>query len=116
MKKITTNKVILVWMLSAIFVLPHVVKSVHICQNAYQENVCHNHECSQPENKHQDYPEHNCTDCFVCQFTLAFFTETESFNQLIIDRQLNAIIYSVYQEDIYIPFFTSHHLRAPPFG
>ncbi|MDR2917557.1 MAG: hypothetical protein LBV74_22425 [Tannerella sp.] len=115
MKRFTTNKVILAWLLSVTFVLPHVVKSVHIFQNVYRENVSHSHECSHPESKHQGYPEHNCTHCLVCQFTLAFFTETKPFNQLIVERHLNAIIYSVYQEDIYIPFFTSHHLRAPPF-
>jgi len=145
MKRLTTHRIILIWLLVAVFIFPYIVKSAHIfstaCQeNVCQENVCQLHTCRTadkqkgihepgqiPEHESEQYPEdspdgktehhpiHNCDDCIICQFNISFFTEAYSHNYLSVIREIGSIIYPVYQEDVYIPFFTANNLRAPPF-
>lgn len=116
MKRLSINKGVLVWLLSVVFIFPYIAKSAHLYYEC-KENICHCHhnsECSLPNDKHHNFPEHDCTNCQICQFTLPYFTKAESFHQLSIIRKLNIIIDSVDQENIYIPVFTTRYLRAPP--
>jgi hypothetical protein len=115
MKKFSTYKVMMIWLLTVIFLFPHVVKSTHIfqCKHVCQTNECHTKEDSQNEDERR-HPVHDCTTCPICKFTLPYFTEIESFGKIEIPQVQNIRILTGYDEDIFIPFFTSHYLRAPP--
>jgi hypothetical protein len=103
------------WLLTAVFLFPHVVKSAHFlqCKHECRSNKCHTEEDSRKKDE-RHYPVHDCTTCLICNFSLPYFTETESLGTIEISQTPDIRISTGYDEDIYIPFFTSHYLRAPP--
>jgi hypothetical protein len=63
--KYATYRIIGAWFMMAVFAAPFAVRSVHAYHVAHHvAGECHG--------------EHDCTNCPVCHFTLAAFTETES--------------------------------------
>ena len=110
--RILTYRIIIIWLLAAVFLFPYIIKSVHIY------NECHsNHtaDCSHAEEKENECHQHNCDSCLICHFTLSLFTEAESRNYHSAIRVLDCVILPAYRENVYIPYFTANPLRAPPY-
>ncbi len=101
------------WLLTVIFLFPYVVKSTHFFQ---YEHGCHSDTCHTEENSQQkkEHAAHDCITCLICKITFSSFTETDPFDKIEIPQTQNIRISTGYDEDIYIPSFTSHYLRAPP--
>src|SRR3712207_3435754 len=70
-QQIPTNlrRVFIAWMLMAIFLLPFIVKSVHVC--AVDDAATYG--TSQAAGQHS--PGHDADNCAICHFTLFSFTK-----------------------------------------
>ncbi|MCC8154428.1 MAG: hypothetical protein LIP01_09555 [Tannerellaceae bacterium] len=92
------------WLLLALFVLPFVVKSIHVEKHC---KVCHCHE------KTEKNDDHDAENCPVCHFTVSLFTEPE----LIYIPLVSSVIclpYDSFTEEPLVPFIIHHYLRGPP--
>ncbi|MCK9155479.1 MAG: hypothetical protein M0P12_05135 [Paludibacteraceae bacterium] len=101
MERLTKHRVLIVWLMMAIFALPFIVKIVHICTS--EEVEC----CA-------DGDHHDCNTCPVCQFTLSTFTESPVISY---DFTVTPVYYEPfisYCEDIHKFAHEAYGLRAPP--
>ncbi|MDR3260298.1 MAG: hypothetical protein LBT78_00530 [Tannerella sp.] len=100
MKQVVKYKVVIVWLLLAVFVTPYVAKPIHTCHHGSAYSECTHSLC-------------DCDNCPVCHFTLPFFIEAETpaFSSL---RGFTALVSAIYQEKNCISDIPSHHLRGPP--
>lgn len=106
-KRNRTNRVVIAWLLSAVFLLPVVTKTIHVYQNG-----CGGEACAHSDEHHSN---HDSSSCSICQFTFYSFVATdfcqvgvfltESYYSFFIpDREKG------FRSDILFGF-----LRAPPF-
>ncbi|WP_163174245.1 hypothetical protein [Bacteroides sp. 51] len=108
MKRNRIHRITLAWLLSVVFAIPYVAKTIHIYESEGLGETC-----SHSENHHHA-PGHDCNTCFLCHFTFSTFIETE---KLSLDTSPTIYYhpdYILYQEKGYAMATSSHHLRAPP--
>lgn len=107
-RKNAINKIILSYLLSGIFILPFVVKSLHIydirCES--ESHWCTDHTSSDLK--------HDCQTCQICQFTLSYFTDPELSDQTFLLWSFDVERSTAYKEKQYISLVHFHYLRAPP--
>ncbi len=109
MRQYKVNKIILAWLLAAIFITPLIVKSIHIYK--YE---CYEEHCSHANDKHKHKPQHNSNTCQVCKLTLSLFTEASFRISDTIQIIYTSRIYSLYLENGYNSITQLNYLRAPP--
>ncbi len=107
MRQYKVNKIILAWLLAAIFITPLIVKGIHIYK--YE---CDEEHCSHANDKHK--PQHNSNTCQVCKQTLSLFTEASFCISDTIQVVYTNRIYYLYLENGYNSIPQLNYLRAPP--
>ncbi len=107
MRQYKVNKIILAWLLAAIFITPLIVKGIHIYK--YE---CYKEHCSHANDKHK--PQNNSNTCQVCKLTLSLFTEACFRISDTIQITYTSRIYSLYLEKGYNAIPQLNYLRAPP--
>jgi len=112
MKRYGTNKVIVVWLLSAIFMIPVISQALHAIHTECGVELC----CSHADDKDHSHPKHDCKTCPVCKFTFSHFVESNSFDSFKIVSQFHHTETVTYQERIYHSFFTTNYRRGPPYA
>ena len=95
--------IIIAWLLSAVFITPAIIKTVHVYQN----------ECY-GELSHSESNQHDCSNCYICQFILSFFTEAALFVSNKTQETLTSKLYLLYQEKGFSSVVLLNYLRAPP--
>jgi hypothetical protein len=97
---VVKNKVVVVWLLLALFVTPYVVKPIHTFHHAGACSECAHSLC-------------DSDNCPVCHFTLPHFVaaETPVFSFLWV---FTAFEPAIYQEKGSVSDIPSRHLRGPP--
>ncbi|MDR3308796.1 MAG: hypothetical protein LBS80_02450 [Tannerella sp.] len=112
MKNCKIYKAFVGWMLAGVFILPYVAKSVHGIESDPHHATadCRHHN----GHHHHNHPCDDCTCCKICQFTVFLYTKTKVVAPHPVVRELNVRIITDYKEEIYIPFYTTNLLRAPP--
>ncbi|MDR0713526.1 MAG: hypothetical protein LBF89_04610 [Bacteroidales bacterium] len=101
MKKKAGNKIIRVWLLIAVLMLPFVVKSVHVHRMNAVCIGCDGHE------------HHDSDNCPVCQFALFSFTEAEQ-TELAVVTACGAIRTAVCGDKPFLRFICPCLVRGPP--
>ena len=114
MKMTTTKRIIIVWLLSVILMIPHVVKSVHGFEECHSGSYSYSSGNTDKKETQNNHHEHNCDDCTICRFVVPFFTETEQSPYISVIRELNIIISPACREELYISYVSTYNLRAPP--
>ncbi|MDR1170867.1 MAG: hypothetical protein LBL24_00275 [Bacteroidales bacterium] len=104
MAKVKRHKILVIWLLSVVFILPFAVTTVHI-YHIYHTAEHLEHSCSDS---------HDCSDCPICRFILSFFTETA-----VVDAGFKVISFSFkpvifFQNKPFRQLLISYGLRAPP--
>jgi hypothetical protein len=99
------NKLLTGWLLLLLFILPHAVKTVHICRCVYFHNS--------NDERHSNHVHHNCNTCAICQFVLFPFTETNP-NEFNFTIKIICSEPFVYTENVNISVVYNYRLRAPP--
>lgn len=101
------NRIIVSWLLLAVFALPLITKTIHIYENEYETECC-THSGDHRASKH------DCDSCPVCQFTLSSFVKTEltCFNSALTISYFP--VFTLYQEEVYNSISHNFYLRAPP--
>ncbi|MDR1896054.1 MAG: hypothetical protein LBR10_04600 [Prevotellaceae bacterium] len=108
MKRIAINKInklVIIWLLLTVFVLPLVVQAIHIHHH-------HRHDICCKENGHHH---HDCNNCPICNFTFSSFVKSD-FIELLCTQALYPYEPAVCIEKIYISVDLSRRLRGPPRG
>lgn len=108
MKRNGVNKLLMVWLLLAIFMVPVITQTVH----AFHNDDCGG-TCSHTEKKEHRH-NHDCKTCYICKFTFSQFVESESFHSFIVLSRFHQKESVTFQEKIYDSLPITNHLRGPP--
>jgi len=100
-------RIIQAWLLVAVFAIPLITKSIHICENEFRKAFC-----ARPEDSYNNRD--NSNTCPVCLFTLSHFTTNDFANTGHIQTISKNQTYPLNQEKEYISVVGSYYLRAPP--
>ncbi|MCC8172963.1 MAG: hypothetical protein LIO65_00760 [Odoribacter sp.] len=106
MKRFNLQKIMIVWLLLAIFIFPDVIKSFHMPHCG-----CHNEVCETKKEKKQR--EHDCETCLICHFSFYSFLPseeiklTESFSEYFSTQFYN-------EQEHYVSSVNSCYKRGPP--
>ena len=104
MKRNKGNRIVFAWLLSVIFVIPLISKTVHFYENDHSENNTHT----------EHHAKHDCNNCQVCQFTLSSFSEVEPAILKDTPIVFCVEIVTLYKKRGNYLTTTSCYLRAPP--
>jgi hypothetical protein len=99
-KQIVRSRSIIAWLSLAVFVMPYVVKPVHVHHHCDGEEEC------------ADSSRH-CDDCPICHFTLSCFTEAETCAACFVPP-FPVCEKTVYEERLLFFAVSIRHLRGPP--
>jgi hypothetical protein len=101
MKKKTIGKIIMVWLLTAVFMLPFVVRFVH---SHYIDTTCVG--CD-------GHAHHDSDNCPVCHFALFSFVKAEQI-ELAVVAASGVILPDARRDNPYLRFVASCYVRGPP--
>jgi hypothetical protein len=99
------KRIIAVWLL-AMFAMPFPIRFAHL----YQEEDCFG--CKHTEKHHN--PQHDCSTCAICQFTLSTFVEAEITGAVSIPVSVPVKQIIPYIKEVNDRIPTSYYLRGPP--
>ncbi|MDR0348104.1 MAG: hypothetical protein LBH90_01250 [Tannerella sp.] len=108
MDRKTIHQVIGVYLLSGIFLLPFIVKSIHIYADQSYDKLYAGSGHSSGKTHH------DCNSCPVCLFTYSTFTASDplslTVHPVFADHTKAIVITKTYYADT----FSTHFLRGPP--
>ncbi|MDR1673363.1 MAG: hypothetical protein LBS09_07915 [Bacteroidales bacterium] len=101
MKKKASGKIILIWLLAAVFMLPFVVKSVH--------SHCIDVACAGCDG----HTHHDSDNCPVCQFALFSFVKADQV-EFAVAVSSGMMLPVIRRDKSYLCFVCPCYVRGPP--
>jgi len=108
------KRILGVWLMTAVFAMPFVVRSMHTFVAEYGSSHCISH-CSHhhgEDNHHGN--SHDCNTCPVCKYVISSFDRTETVSLAIHSSTSCSILPVANAEKGFTPFYATISLRAPP--